>query len=57
VLDRLMGFDADAVDLEDGGDDEPDADDEPDGMPPMLRDLVLPKVTGAGRPERFGPVD
>jgi hypothetical protein len=44
VLDKLTGFDADAVDREDGGEAEPDADGEPDGMPPMLRDLVLPKV-------------
>ena len=27
ALERLMTFDADAADLEDGGDDEPDADD------------------------------
>ena len=33
VLDTLMGFDADAAELEDQGDDEPDADEEEDGHP------------------------
>jgi hypothetical protein len=39
-----MGFDADAVEREDGGDAEPDGDDERDGAPLILPDLVLPKV-------------
>jgi hypothetical protein len=43
VLDKLMTFDAEAADLEDGGDGEPDADDEVDG-PPVLVDLVRPKA-------------
>ena len=43
ALERLLIFDADAADLEDGGDDEPDADDEEDG-PPTVVDLVSPKV-------------
>ena len=43
TLEKLLIFDADAADLEDGGDDEPDADDEEDG-PPVVVDLVQPKV-------------
>jgi hypothetical protein len=57
VLDKLMTFDADAVELEHGGDDEPDADDEEDG-PPVVVDFVGPKVTRRQRmPSRaFGQV-
>jgi hypothetical protein len=43
VLETLMTFDAEAADLEDGGDDEPDADDEENGLPVAV-DLVRPKV-------------
>jgi hypothetical protein len=39
VLERLLSFDAEATEFEDGGDDEPDADDEEDG-PPVVVDLV-----------------
>ena len=42
ALDRLLTFDAEAVELEDEGDDEPDADDEEDGAPVLLG-LVRPK--------------
>jgi hypothetical protein len=48
VLEKLMTFDADAADLEDGGDDEPDADAEEDG-PPVVVDLVRPKILGRRR--------
>jgi hypothetical protein len=59
VLDKLMGFDADAVELEDGGEAEPDADDEGDGAPFMIPDVVLPKVIRRRRPSALvpGPVD
>ena len=43
ALDKLLTFDADAAELEDGGDDEPDADDEENGSPVAV-DLVRPKV-------------
>jgi hypothetical protein len=43
VLDKLMTFDAEAAEFEDGGDDEPDADDEED-RPPVVVDLVRAKV-------------
>ena len=42
MLDRLMGFDADAAELEDQGDQEPDADDEGDGAPVVL-ELARPR--------------
>ena len=48
VLEMLLTFEADAADLEDGGDDEPDADDEEDGLPVMV-ELVRPKAIGCGR--------
>jgi hypothetical protein len=48
ALEKLLTFDADAADLEDGGDDEPDADDEEDG-PPVVVDLVRPKMVGRRR--------
>jgi hypothetical protein len=54
VLEKLMMFDADAADLEQGGDDEPDADDEEDG-PPVVVDLVRPKLVR--RMRAFGQVD
>src|SRR5690606_1472647 len=43
VLEKLMEFDADAADLEDGGDDEPDADGEED-RPPTVIELMQQKV-------------
>ena len=43
VLEKLTAFDAEAADLEDGGDDEPDADDEEDGLPVVV-DLVRPRT-------------
>ena len=43
TFDRLMAFDADAAELEDGADAEPDADDEEDGLP-VLIELVRPKT-------------
>ena len=43
VLDTLMTFDAEAAELEDGGDGEPDADAEEDG-PPVVVEFVRPKL-------------
>jgi hypothetical protein len=43
VLETLMTFDAEAAELEDGGDEEPDADGEEDG-PPVLIELVRSKI-------------
>jgi len=43
VLEKLMAFDADAAELEDHGDDEPDADAEEDG-PPGVVELARPRV-------------
>jgi len=43
TLEKLMTFDTDAAELENGGDSEPDADDEEDG-PPVVVDLVRRKV-------------
>jgi hypothetical protein len=48
ALEKLLTFDAEATDLEDGGDDEPDADDEEDG-PPVVVELVRPTVIGRRR--------
>jgi hypothetical protein len=56
VLERLMTFDAEAAELEDGGDDEPGADDEEDG-PPVVVDLVRPKVVQRRRVLGSGSVD
>jgi hypothetical protein len=54
-----MGFDADAVEREDGGDAEPDGGDERDGAPLILPGLVLPKVIRRRRPLTLasGPLD
>lgn len=49
VLETLMTFDAEAAELEDGGDDEFGADAEEDG-PPVVIDLV-------GQVRAFGQVD
>jgi hypothetical protein len=49
VLEKLMGFDADAAELEDGGDGEPDDDAEEDWRPVVLLDVTRPKVI---RPRR-----
>jgi hypothetical protein len=43
ILERLMGFDTDAAELEDGADAEPDADYEDDWLPVVLLDLARPK--------------
>jgi hypothetical protein len=43
VLDKLIGCEADAAELEDGGDEEPDHDAECDGAPVVV-ELVRPKV-------------
>ena len=56
VLERLMTFDAEGVDLEDGGEGEPDADDEKDG-PPVVVDFVRPKLVAARRGLGSGRVD
>jgi hypothetical protein len=55
VLEKFMGFEADAVEREDGGEAEPDADDEGDGAPFMLLDVVLPKVIRRRRPLALVP--
>ena len=47
-VEKLTTFDAKPAELEDGGDDEPDADDEEDG-PPVVIELVPPKVISRGR--------
>jgi hypothetical protein len=43
VLEKLMTFDAEVADLEDGGEDESDDDTEVDG-PPVVLDLVRPRT-------------
>jgi hypothetical protein len=48
ALERLMAFDADAAELEDQGEDEPDADDEVDG-PPVVRELARPRGIRRGQ--------
>ena len=57
TLERLMTFDAEAADLEDA-DAEPEPDDEEDG-PPVVVDLVGPKVIARRRPSRAdqGPTE
>jgi hypothetical protein len=56
TLERLMTFDAEAAELEDGGNSEPDADDEEDG-PPVLIEFVRPKVVRRMQVRAFGQVD
>jgi hypothetical protein len=56
VLESLMTFDAEAADLEDRGDDEPDADDEEDSAPVVV-ELVRPKVVHRRRVMPFGRID
>ena len=46
VLDRLMTFDAEAADLEDGGDDEPEPDEEEDGPRSCLNSSGRSRWTG-----------
>jgi hypothetical protein len=48
VLEKLMTFDAEAAELEEGSDAEPDADDEEDG-PPVVVDFVRPKLVAPRR--------
>ena len=55
VLEKLMTFDAEAADLEDGGDDEPDAEDEEDG--PVVIDFVRPKLVAPRQGPGSGRVD
>jgi hypothetical protein len=43
AMERLLSFDADAAELEDGGDNEPDAEDEEDG-PAVMVELMQPKL-------------
>ena len=56
VLEKLMTFDADAAELEGGGDDEPDADNEEDG-PPVVVDFMRPKRVAPRRGLGSGRVD
>jgi hypothetical protein len=44
VYEKLMTFDTEATELEDGGDGEPDADNEEDWLPVALLDVVRPKL-------------
>ena len=55
VLEKLMTFDAEAADLEDGGDAEPEPDDEEDG-PSVRPDLVRP-IVERRRVIPFGRID
>ena len=56
TLEKLATFDADAAELEDGVDAEPDPDDEED-EPPVRPDLVRPKLIRWRRdPSRSGQV-
>jgi hypothetical protein len=48
ALEKLMTFDAEEAELEDGGDDEPDADDEEDGSAVVV-EFVRPKMVARGR--------
>jgi hypothetical protein len=59
VLEKLMAFDADAPELEDQGDAEPEPDDEEDWLPVVLLEMVRPKVIRGRRALDvvFGPVD
>jgi hypothetical protein len=56
IFERLMTFDAEAADLEDGGDAEPDVDDEEDDLPVRM-DLLRPKMMGRRRVLASGRVD
>jgi hypothetical protein len=56
VLEKLMTFDAEAADFEDGSDSEPDADDEEAG-PPVVVDLMRPKVMRRMQVRALGQVD
>ena len=49
TLEKLMMVDADAADLEDEGDCEPDDDAEEDGPPLALHEVVRPKVVRTRR--------
>lgn len=55
VLERLLTFDADAAELEDGGEAEPDADDEQDGPPVLLLEIARPKLVKRRRPSCTPP--
>jgi hypothetical protein len=55
ALEKLLTFDAEATDLEDG-DSEPEPDDEEDG-PPILLELVRPKVVERRRVVASGGID
>jgi hypothetical protein len=57
VFEKLMGCDAEATELEDGGDAEPDDDAEEDWLPVVLLDLSRPKVIRRRQARAFGPVD
>jgi hypothetical protein len=56
VLERLLSFDAEAADLEDGGDDEPEADDEEDSpglSPGAERSRSNRRDTSPGGPAQY----
>ena len=52
-----MTFDAEAAELEDYGDAEPDDDAEEDWLPAVPLDLARPKVIRRRRGRAFGPFD
>ena len=56
LLETLMTFDAEATELEDGSDREPEPDDEEDG-PPVVVDLMSPKTVERRRALASGCVD
>jgi hypothetical protein len=55
VLEKLLTTEAEATDLEDGGDAEPEADDEEDN-PPIVVDFVRPKMVARKRALGSGSV-
>jgi hypothetical protein len=56
TMEKLLTFDADAAELEDGGDHERDADEEEDS-PPVVVELLRPKVVRRVQVRAFGQVD
>ena len=57
VYEKLMTFGAEAAELKDYGDAEPDDDAEEAWLPVVLLDLVRPKAIRRRRARAFGPVD
>ena len=57
VLEKLMTFDADGAELEDGAEAEAEPDDEEDGLPVLLLDLARPKMVARRLALASGCVD